>query len=588
MKTKYYLGAGAAALVLAGVAIEAPQFAKEEGVAFVNPITLARAICGDNPAASASRRAFFMRIARANAQEPAAAPDAPERFGAIGYPVTTQNALAQAHFDQGVAHMWNFNHGAAIASFKAAQAADPACAMCWWGEALAYGPNINAPMAEEDAAPAWAALQQALERRDGASEKERALIDALAKRYAERPPADRSPLDLAFAEAMDEVARTYSDDDFILALAAEANMDTQPWDYWAADGRTAKGRTDRTISLIEQVLARNPDHPAAIHLYIHITEATFNPHRATAYAEKLAALSPRLGHLIHMPSHTWYRIGRFKDSLESNIEAVAADEAFLAANEAHPMYEYSYYVHNVHFVMTSAQMLGDGATALDMAEKLDAKLPTAMAEAVPFAQPIKASPYFAMAQFAEPQAILDLAEPELPFLVGAWRYARGEAYARLGDVDGARAEAEAIGAILADVDFAPLEALGVPATDVLNIARLTVHARAAAVEEDFATAVEAMEEAVALQEGLAYTEPPYWYYPAKQTLAAMALRAGDAERAEHLFLEALAEAPNNGWVLYGLSEAYKARKDKAAAKYAESLFKNAWAGDRKTVALARL
>ncbi|MGE0407912.1 MAG: tetratricopeptide repeat protein, partial [Amphiplicatus sp.] len=258
--------------------------------------------------------------------------------------------------------------------------------------------------------------------------------------------------------------------------------------------------------------------------------------------------------------------------------------------DASPIYEFGYYVHIVHFVMTSAQMAGDAKTGVAMAEKLDAKLPMDMAAAVPFAQPIKAAPYYALAQYGAPETVLQLKDPGdgLPFLKAAWRYARGEAYAKMGAVGKARAEADAIERIAASSDLASLEQANIPASQILDIMRYTVQSRAAAAGGDLALAIDAIGKAVALQEGLNYTEPPYWYYPAKQTLAALVLRQGDAERAEQLFIETLAEAPNNGWALYGLSEAYKAQKDKNGSKYAAGLFKKAWAGDRKTIAVERL
>jgi tetratricopeptide (TPR) repeat protein len=455
--------------------------------------------------------------------------------------------------------------------------------MCYWGEAFALGPNINLPMAPEANAPAYAASRSAFDRKAGASEKERALIDALQVRYAKKPPADRKAQDSAFADAMAIVAASFPDDPFIASTAAEANMDTQPWNYWETDGRTPKGRAGRTLALLEGVLARNADYHPAIHLYIHATEATTNPFRAVPYADRLAARSPGLGHLIHMPSHTYARIGRYKQSMDLNIEAVKADEATLALGPQSPMFEFGYYVHNVHFVMTSAQMAGDRETALAMAKKLDAKIPVDMAIAVPLAAPIKAAPYYAMAQFAAPGDILALEAPgaEAPFLQAAWHYARGEAFARLGDSVKARGEAAAIATILKEEDFAVLVENLIPAPDILKIQHRTVLARAAAAEGDIATAIGLMEEAVALQKGLNYTEPPYWYYPAKQTLAAMALREGDAERAEQLFIESLSETPNNGWAYFGLAEAYGAQVDKAAKKYAVSLMKGAWLGKEK-------
>ena len=587
MKTKLLLGVGVAALLLSGVTITTQTSSETNAsVPFLHPLLIARSLCGENPDGLAKRRAFFLRAAQAYAQEEEGAPGGPTLRPAIDtitYDISTENPEAQAWFNQGLAFTYNFNHGEAINAFKQAQAIDPTCAMCYWGEAFALGPNINAPMFDEAVAPAYAAILKAIELRGNASEKERALINALGYRYEAQPIADRSKLDNAFADAMDEVANQYPDDDFIASLAAEANMDTQSWDYWEDGGRTPKGRTARTISLLEGVLERNPNYTAAIHLYIHITEASFDPYRAADHADRLAALSPGLGHLIHMPSHTYYRIGRFKQSLDHNIAAVAADQAYLANADASMLYEYGYFTHNIHFAMTSAQMAGDSKAALEMATLLDEKLPVEMATAAPWVQPIKAAPYYAMVQFAEPQAILDTDDPgeDMPFLQGAWHYARGEALIKESDVEGAMAEAEAISALIADADMSPLTDGGVPALDVLNIARLTIIARAAAADGALDTAIEAMEEAVALQDAMAYTEPPFWYYPAKQTLASMLLRADKTERAEQLFLESLTESPNNAWVLYGLAETYKAQGDKNGAKYANGLFKDAWLGEKK-------
>lgn len=590
MKNKYLIGAAAAAVALGGVTVTTRIAGNEEQAApFLHPLMIVRSMCGERTDGLAQRRAFFVKAANAYAasmqEEAPAAPMLRSNLGPISNAVTTSKPEAQAWFDQGLAFTYNFNHGEAINAFKRAQEIDPDCAMCYWGEAFAWGPNINAPMAAEAVTPAWQALQKAMSLRDKASAKEAAIINALSYRYAEVQPEDRSKLDNAFADAMDEVALTYPEDDFIAALAAEANMDTQPWDYWADGGRTPKGRTARTVSLVEGILARNPNNPAAIHLYIHMTEASRDPYRALKHADRLGALTPALGHLVHMPSHTYYVTGKFKESLASNIKAVAVDEAYLGSvDEASVMYEYGYFTHNIHFALTSAQMAGAAKEALEMAKKLDAKLPAEMATAAPWVQPIKAAPYYAMVQFASPDEILTLEDPgdALPLLQGAWRYARGEALVRKGDLAAARKEAEDIGAIVAEKDLSPLTDGGVPAVHVLNVARLTVLARAAAAEGDLATAIEAMEEATALQEDMPYMEPPWWYYPSAQTLAAFLLQDGQTERAEQLFLETLTESPNNAWVLYGLSETYKAQGDKNAAKYANALFKDAWAGDKKS------
>ncbi len=592
MKLKYLTSAAAGAIVLAGfglTTLETSNGTSAQEAPFLHPLIMARSMCGQDGDDLAKRRQFFVRAATAYANEQdaqtlARADILNPGLGQISYGVTTASDEAQAWFNQGVALTYNFNHGEAIKAFKRAQESDPDCAMCYWGEAFAYGPNINMPMVDDAVAPAYAALEKAQAAKDGASDKEKALIDALAARYAAAPVNDRSALDNAFADAMDAVAMQFPDDDFIAALAAEANMDTQPWDYWDNGGRTPKGRTARTVSLLEGVLARNPLHTASIHLYIHITEASQNPYRAAEHADRLAALTPGLGHLIHMPSHTYYRIGRFKDSLEHNIVAVDVDQAYIDNAEPSILYEFGYYTHNIHFAMTSALMAGDAETALSMATLLDEKLPIEMASAAPFVQPIKAAPYYAMVMFGDPDDILALDKPidDFPFLQGAWHYARGEAFAKKGDAAAAHREAEAIASIVAEADLSSLTSNNVPALDILNIARLTATARAAAAEDKLGTAIEAMEEAVAIQDQIFYTEPPYWYYPAKQTLAAMVAQQGDNQRAEQLFLEALTESPNNAWVLYGLSENYKERGNKNGAKYAAGLFKDAWMGGKKT------
>ena len=593
MKTKLLLGAAAAAFTIAGVSLNV-QINDDDAAPFINPLITSQSICGGADKL-AERRAYFVSAANAYAKKsdaPVAETTIPEgRIGGIGYAVTTANDKTQMLFDRGIAQMWNFNHGEAINLFKAAQAEDPNCAMCYWAEALALGPNINAAMDPAANEPAWAAIDKAMSLKDNASAKEKALINALALSLQRKPAGE--PRETRRSLCATNRRRRCTDTRMMISSLSLRRKPTWICSHGITGKLTAarrKGRTAQTISLLEGVLARNPEYQAAIHLYIHITENTHNPYRAEAYADKLADLSPGLGHLIHMPSHTYYKIGDFKKSLSWNIVAVAADEAFINNNDASIFYEFGYYTHNVHFVLTSALMAGDRETALAMAEKLDAKLPLDMATAVPFVQPIKAAPLYALAQFGELDEVLAFDDPgaELPFLQGARHYARGEAYARAGRDNEARAEAAAIGAIINNADLSGLENNGIPALDILNIARRVVIARAALVEDDYGTAIEALEEAVALQDKIAYTEPPYWYYPVKQTLAATLLRAGDTNRAEQLFVEAMAENPNNGWVLYGLSKAYEAQGDKNAKKYAQGLFKDAWAGDRKAINLDQL
>ncbi|MBO9717437.1 MAG: hypothetical protein J7507_11685, partial [Pseudoxanthomonas sp.] len=274
-----------------------------------------------------------------------------DNLGTLTLPVGTSSARAQAYFDQGLRWAFAFNHAEAQRAFQAAQREDPELAMAHWGEAFVLGPNINAPMLPEAVAPAVAALARALELAPAAPAKDRALIAALQKRYSADPGAERAALDAAFADAMGAVAKDYPDDDTLQTLYAESIMDTQPWDYWEAAGTQPKGRAGEMLAILEKVLARNPEHPGAIHLYLHAVEASVSPERGLPHARRLAALMPGAGHIVHMPAHIYYRTGLFKESLETNKRAMAVDEAYFAGSPSDPLYKAAYYPHNIHFVL---------------------------------------------------------------------------------------------------------------------------------------------------------------------------------------------------------------------------------------------
>ena len=563
--------------------------------ALLDPIDIARQLCGDsNGRDFAGSRAPFLRMARLYAAEiPAAPAKAPPLWAGLGeldLAITSSSPEAQADFKQGMLIANDFNHTEAIRSFRWAQKLDPDCAMCYWGEALALGPNINAPMPAEAAPAAYAAARKAVSLADGVSEKERALIEAQATRYASDGMARRAELDDAYAVAMRKVAEAYPRDDDIQALAAEAMMDAQPWDYWEADYRTPKGRTAEILEVIETVLARNPDHAASIHLYIHMTEASTDPYRAEAGADRLSSLAPAAGHLVHMPSHTFHRVGRYIDAYRVNLAAVKADEAYFAEAQASPIYEYGYYTHNIHSALTSAQMAGDAGAVRELAEKLDEKMPADMVKLAPWVQAIKVAPYFAYVQFDSNDAIKSLQDPgvELPYLHAMWRYARGEAMARAGDYDGARREADAIEALAELQGMQELDANGMPAPTLARIAAEIVRARADSRAGNFKKAIHRLENATALQDQMFYSEPSYWYFPVRQMLGATLLMDGQAHRAEAVFIRALVDAPNNAWALYGLREAQRALGNEAAAKYADTLFRQAWLGDADALNLAAL
>ena len=590
------IGTAVALCTIALSATSAPWNTAGEPASFAVPPPPAgtKAIC--LAAAPTETKPFSVEPARAAEPLWFLRPDLPPPslmggLGDHGYPVTTTNAEAQRFFDQGLNLAYGFNHAEAARAFRHAQKLDPECAMCFWGEAYVLGPNINAPMAPEAIGPAYAAAQRALALSEKATPHEQALIAAMAKRYAPGT-ADRGPLDLAYADALAAAAARFPADAEIAVVYAEALMDLQPWDYWEKGGVTAKGRIADAVASVERVLRDNPRHPAAIHFYIHLVEASDRPERAERFADDLRTLVPAAGHLVHMPSHIYYRIGRFADSLEANRKAVAADEAYIAGSSPQGLYPGAYYPHNIHFLMTSAQMGGDGATAVAAAEKLGGTLDDAMVRAVPWLQAVKQAPYFAHAQYSEPAVVLALPEPrdDLPFVKAAWLYARGTARAAAGDVAGAAREAEAIAAIERDhaAALSEIEVGGVPAGAVLGIARLVVTARAAWALGDLTGARDAFAQAVALQDGIAYMEPPFWYYPVRQSLGAVLLESGDAKAAEAAFRGALAQSPNNSWVLYGLREALREQGQKTGTGDLDRRLDQVWIGPDRSLDLKRL
>ncbi len=578
---------GSAGLALLATASQTPAV-PEQG--YFDPV-LTGALCTTGGQRQ-DRIGFYRKVAAAAETRPfvpppagggTAAADAPlyDNLGVLSFPVTTGNPTAQRYFDQGLRLALGFNHAEARRAFRAAQRHDPACAMCYWGEAFVLGPNINAPMDAAAVEPAMAAVRAAEQRAAGASAREQALIAALATRYSDDPKAERAALDQDFAAAMREVAARSPQDDTIQVLHAEALMNLAPWDYWEAGGARAKGKTDEILAALETVLARNPDHPGAIHYYIHMVEASDRPERALRYARRLTAAMPGAGHIVHMPFHIYYRVGDYKTALEANKAAVAIDEAYIAAAAPTGIYPAAYYPHNVHSLMASAQMAGDGDTAIAAAEKLARIVTSEAARTIPMVQPIQVAPYFAHVQFSPARTVLAIADPgdQLPFVKAMWHYARGVAHAAERNVAGAQAEAAAI-AGLETRDFTELTAAGIPAPDVLELASQLVLARIALAESNLDAARELLEKASAVQDRLIYSEPPHWYFPVRQSLGAVLMRMGRLAAAEEAFRASLAQAPNNGAALFGLAEVYRRMSRPDAATEMMRRFENAWAGQR--------
>ena len=538
-----------------------------------------------------SMRAMLSMSAAVVPMAPVATVPLFDGLGAIDFRITTSRSLAQRYFTQGIAFSYGFNHAAAIASFREAQRLDPDCAMCWWGEAFAYGPNINAPMDGSANARAHSLASYAdWLARGGASPVEQALTAAMVKRYSLDPKADRAALDAAFADAMIAAAAVHPDHDDLALLAAEAAMNTRPWDYWGVD-KQPKERIGDAIRLVDMVLARKPDHPQAAHLSIHLMENGPDPKRAEQAAERLdRPLAPGLGHLVHMPAHIYYVLGRWSDSIRSNVAAARADEAWIRTSGDKGLVRYGYYPHNVHFIVASAQMAGEMPTAIREARKLERLLDPATSSRIAWIQAITAAPYFAAAQFLSPAEILATRAPDrrLPYAQAMHFYARAVARAQQRNRAEFDREVGRLRAVGRGDALRSMIEQGVPAADLVRLAEKVALARWAQGNGLFGEAVEHYQAAAAIEQGIPYMEPPYWYYPVSQSLGAALFQAGRLQEARDAFAAALAQSPNNGWVLYGLVRAERALGRVSEARAAEAALERVWSGDRRWLRMERL
>lgn len=503
-------------------------------------------------------------------------------MGDYHMPITTVDADAQRYFDQGMVLAFGFNHAESIRSFRAAQTLDPACAMCFWGEALATGPNINvtsngkAIMAPAERASARAAIDQALALMGGVTTKERDWIRALDQRYDGQADTPRDPLDRAWADALAEMAERYPDDTTVASVYAEALMNTMPWDYWGPNGE-AKPDTQAVVASLEAVMAADPSHPLALHLYIHALEASSSAAKAEAAADRLANLVPGSGHLVHMPSHIYFRVGRYQDSALANIRAAEVDEAYIAQCNAQGFYPALYYPHNIHFLWASATMQGQSALSLDSARRVVANVRVEQVEQFPTIQFFRTVPMLSLVRFARWEEILAEPEPYQPFAFARaiWHYGRGVAHAALGDAEAALVELVAIEALEPQVDEIFMGNV-YPARDLLGIAKSLLRGEMAYRSGDAVNAVLAFEEAVALQDALPYTEPPFWYYPTRQSLGAALLASNRLAEAQAVFEADLEQYPMNGWSMFGLAEALRRQGDEAGAEKITARFETVW------------
>jgi tetratricopeptide (TPR) repeat protein len=579
------------ALVSTGLlGVSAPYEFTPQQLALLDPTSAISTLCGGGSKSATMRDRIAMAAAIvAQAQSPAGI-RLYDGLGKVHFPITTSSPEAQRYFDQGMGFAYGFNHAAAIASFREAQRLDPNCAMCFWGESLAYGPNINAPLTPDANSLALKSIAEAQQRTASVTPPERALILALAKRYSADPNAKRADLDGAYADAMLTVARYYPQHDDIALLAAEAAMDTLPWDYWEPDKQSAKPRLGDAIRLVETVLARNPDHPQAPHLYIHLMENGPDPRRAEVAADRLSSLARDAGHLVHMPAHIYYRLGRWKDSIRVNIDAAHQDEAYIRESGDKGFVRYGYYPHNVHFIVTSAQMGGDLPTAIREAKRLESIVDPNIGTQLAWVQAIIAAPYFATLQFASPAEVLAMAEPDprLTYVQGIRHYVRAVAYAQQNNQRGFDNELAELKRLQGSDMLKPLVDQGMPAPDLLVLAEHVALGKQAAFRGRHNQAIEHFRSALTVENRIPYMEPPWWYYPVNQSLGAALYRAGKYDEARQAFTAALAKYPNNGWALYGLSLAERAQGRPAQAAAARAALGRAWMGDPRWLRMERI
>jgi len=523
------------------------------------------------------------------ATEPAPAPDAIpgatllKGLGDYHFPITSNRPEVQSWFDQGLMLTYGFNHDAAERSFLKAAEIDPDCAMCWWGAALVLGPHVNAGMDPGNNANAWTRLQKAMALASKTTPREQAFIRALAARYAEKPPENRSGLDAAYAKSTGKLVKEFPDDPDAATFHAEALMDLQPWDYYDARLRP-KGGTKEIVSTLESVIQRNPDHAGALHLYVHAVEASANPERGVAAADHLRTLIPASGHLVHMPAHIYSRVGRWHDAVLANQLAIKADEDYLAIcrSNVKGLYPLGYVPHNYHFLWFAASMEGASATAKAAAEKTSEKTGDPDLMRQPGNEGMQhywMTSWFDRVRFGRWDEITGQPNPapDLPYVTAIWHYAEGMAAVQDYKIDEAMMHLQALGKLVLDPRIKKAMVWDrYPLSYAVSIAELSLRGEIASANGNRAGAIAALRRAVAIEDKIPYDEPPGWHSPTRQSLGMFLLEAGKASEAETVYREDLKRNPENGWSLFGLAQSLRAQRREAEAAEVDKRFASAW------------
>jgi len=506
-------------------------------------------------------------------------------LGNLHHPVSTKNVQAQQFFDQGLRLIYAFNHDEAVRSFRRAADLDPKLAIAHWGVAEALGPNYNDPASDERFKAAHEAIQKAVDLSAGAPANEQAYIAAMAKRFPEDAKADRRTAAEDYRDAMRELAKSVPDDLDAATLFAEAGMNLHPWGLWHVDGTPEEG-TEEIVATLESVLKRDPDHMGAVHYYIHAVEASRNPERALAGANKLAAMAPAAGHLVHMPAHVYIRTGDYEAGVKTNQLAAAADRGYLKSSGVQGIYSMMYYSHNLHFIAMCAAMNGNYAEAKKNADMLAAHVGPAVRDMPPL-EAFMTIPMAVDVRFHKWDSILAMKQPDPDRKTSTafYHFARGLALAGKGKVSEAEAEykivAEAEAATPEDVIFAM--PVNNKTKDIVKIAEKVLGARIALANKDPNGAVARLREAVAIQDTLKYGEPPDWFFPVRESLGAALLMNDSAAEAERVFREDLDRNPRNPRSLYGLRQALKAQGRDYDAGLVEQQFQRSWQGPKSSL-----
>lgn len=502
-----------------------------------------------------------------------------QNLGKHTFPVTTKSARAQLFINQGLNLAYGFNHAEAARAFAEAARLDPDCAMAYWGQAFVLGPNINAPMNPADEGKALELARKAVGLKSKASPREADYIDALAARYTGKAE-DRAAADQAFANAMRALHKKYPNDLDAATIFAESVMDLRPWNYWTRDDVPYAG-TPEAIAALEMVMARDPEHPGAPHLYIHVMEPTKNPEKAEEAADRLSSLMPGAGHMVHMPAHIYVRVGRYNDAADSNELAITADEDYITQCRAQGLYPLAYYPHNIHFLWWAASAAGRSQVALPAARKTAAKIPPEQLRELPFLQGFITVPYHALVRFGHWDEILKEPKPaqDSPFVQGVWHYARGRAFTAKKQFQEAAQELAVLEAMARSdaLRNMPASFSANTALTILRIAPEVLAGELAAAQKQFDQALLRLERAVRLEDALIYTEPADWPFPVRQSLGAVLLEAGRPEEAASVYWDDLRRYPENGWSLYGLAQALRAQGKNDEAAMVEKRLQKAWA-----------